>query len=227
MQDGYAHFPQFLPTAILADARTCIARNLRDHYHADRQVEYDNQSFCPALLGTPSITNLVFNAAIRQKVEELLEPNAVTCDDGQIAIRQAHNSAFRHAPVPHIDGIPTPLNGMVGLEIKPFTLLLGVFLSDVRANFSGNFTVWPGSHRLMENYFRERGVRARDEGMPQIPFGMPQQLLCQSGDVVLCHYSLAHAAAVNTSDFDRLAVFFRLTHHLFDRDTLAMLNGHT
>lgn len=45
-----------------------------------------------------------------------------------------------------------------------------------------------------------------------MPFGEPQQLLCNAGDVVLCHYLLAHGAAVNTSPNDRYAVFFRLWH---------------
>lgn len=218
VRKGYAHFPQLLPAAVLIEAREKIVADLRDNYQADHQAEYDNQSFCPALLGTPSIMKLVSNAAVRDKVRELLDPDAVACDDGQIAIRQAHNSVVHHAPVPHIDGIPTPHNGMEGNEVRPFALLIGVFLSDVRAEFSGNFTVWPGSHTLLEGYFNERGVRARCEGMPQIPLGTPQQLLCKAGDVVLCHYNLAHAAAVNNSDFDRQAVFFRVAHHTLDRD---------
>ncbi len=54
--------------------------------------------------------------------------------------------------------------------------------------------------------------------MPQIALGTPHQLLCKPGDVVLCHYSLAHGAAVNTSDFNRYAVFFRISHHTLNRE---------
>ena len=218
MRDGYAHFPQIVTAEGLAAARSTIDRDMHENYSADRQVEYDNQSFCPALLGTPEIMNLVREAAIQERIGELLQPEAVVCDDGQIAIRQAHNADSRHVPVPHIDGIPTPNNGMDGDELRPFTMLLGVFLSDVVADFSGNFTVWPGSHLLLAEYFAKRGERARREGMPAIPLGQPKQLLCKAGDVVLCHYNLAHGAAVNTSDFDRYAVFFRFTHRTFDRD---------
>jgi ectoine hydroxylase-related dioxygenase (phytanoyl-CoA dioxygenase family) len=46
--------------------------------------------------------------------------------------------------------------------------------------------------------------------MPTPELGQPVQLLCGVGDVVLAHYQLGHAAAVNTSDFDRIAVFFRI-----------------
>jgi ectoine hydroxylase-related dioxygenase (phytanoyl-CoA dioxygenase family) len=34
--------------------------------------------------------------------------------------------------------------------------------------------------------------------------------MVEPGDVVLCHYELAHTAAVNVSDDDRYAVYFRL-----------------
>lgn len=218
LTDGFQQFPSLVDLKLVARAREYIDRDLRVNYDASRIVEYDNRSFCPDLLGTPEIQDLASCPGVKSKLEELFEPESVVCDDGQIAIRRAHNSAERHGPVAHIDGIPTSTNGMNGDELTPFTLLLAVFLSEVRAEFSGNFTVWPGTHTLMQEYFRKRGPKARSEGMPQVALGTPRQLLCKPGDVVLCHYSLAHAAAVNTSDFDRYAVFFRLSHRTLDRE---------
>jgi ectoine hydroxylase-related dioxygenase (phytanoyl-CoA dioxygenase family) len=46
--------------------------------------------------------------------------------------------------------------------------------------------------------------------MLQIGLGDPIQLFADPGDVVLCHYQLAHAAAVNLSSNDRIAVYFRV-----------------
>jgi ectoine hydroxylase-related dioxygenase (phytanoyl-CoA dioxygenase family) len=46
--------------------------------------------------------------------------------------------------------------------------------------------------------------------MPDIEIGKPMQLRCEVGDVVFAHYELGHAAAVNTADLDRIAVFFRV-----------------
>lgn len=212
LRDGFCHFPRLVGDELVAAARTSIDGDLRDRYDPARRVEYDNQSFCPELLGTAPIQDLARCAAIQKRLGELIETDEVVCDNGQIAIRRAHNSEITSAPVPHIDGIPTANNGMSGDELRPFTLLLGIFLSEVRTPFAGNFTVWPGSHGLLERYFNRRGRRALREGMPTVSLGPPKQLLCKPGDAVLCHYSLAHAAAVNTSDFDRYAVFFRLTH---------------
>src|SRR5262249_7920818 len=70
--------------------------------------------------------------------------------------------------------------------------------------------VWPGSHRLYERYFRERGPQVLFEPQPEIDPGTAVQLMCASGDAVLMHYELAHTAAVNTSDVERIAVYFRL-----------------
>jgi len=62
---------------------------------------------------------------------------------------------------------------------------------------------------LAANYDPSRPAALHD-GMRQIPPGDPVQLMPEPGDVVLCHYGLAHTAAVNLSDADRYAVYFRL-----------------
>jgi len=77
--------------------------------------------------------------------------------------------------------------------------------------------VWPGTHHLYERHFRERGPRALLEPPPAVELGAPVQLVCEAGDVVLLHYELAHTAAVNTSDVNRIAVYFRLWLREIDR----------
>ena len=46
--------------------------------------------------------------------------------------------------------------------------------------------------------------------MPDVDLGRPEPVLARAGDVVLCHYQLAHAAGPNTSPHVRYAVYFRL-----------------
>src|ERR1041384_6788659 len=65
-------------------------------------------------------------------------------------------------------------------------------------------------HITYESYFRERGRRAMSEPLPTPEVGEPVQLMCGVGDVVLAHYQLGHAAAVNVTDRDRIAVYFRI-----------------
>jgi ectoine hydroxylase-related dioxygenase (phytanoyl-CoA dioxygenase family) len=154
---------------------------------------------------------LLRDSGIPARLDEAVGFGRLGYDRGQIALRRAHNAQQEEPPEAHIDGLPTPYNGVpADVLVSNFTVLAGVFLSPVRHEFAGNFTVWPGSHHLLQAHFREYGPEALRDGMPQIPLGAPVQLMAEPGDVVLCHYGLAHAAAVNLSDADRYAVYFRL-----------------
>lgn len=209
-RDGFVHLPQLVPSALIEAARAKIDENLAAHYDESKLVEYNNRSWCPELRAAPEILELLNNDAVLSILDTALGKHSYEASEAQIAIRKAHNAPAPAKPVPHIDGIPTPHNGVEGTELKSFTALVGIFLTEVPVEFAGNFTVWPGSHTLLEKHFAERGKIALEQGMPNIALGNPVQLLCKPGDVVFCHYELAHAAAVNTSDNDRIAIFFRL-----------------
>lgn len=63
--------------------------------------------------------------------------------------------AWRHIPGgPHIDG-----HGPGQDPPASFTLLAGILLTDQTAPSSGNLWVWPGSHLIHQNLFRDRGPR--------------------------------------------------------------------
>ena len=194
----------------MATALKAIERDLAENYDPGRQLEYDNQSYCPDLRGTPPIMGLLETSPARDMLDEALGVDNVEWDAGQIAIRRAHNHPEPVAPEPHLDGFASGLNGLDGGKIYSLTAVVGVFLTPVRRPFAGNFTVWPGSHYVYERYFRDRGERAMSEPMPTPEIGRPEQLLCGVGDAVLVHYQLGHTAAVNTADEDRIAVYFRV-----------------
>src|SRR5262249_25149124 len=148
---------------------------------------------------------------VQEILDDVLGLEKIVCGEGQIAIRRAHNVTHETPPEPHLDGFATLNNKLAEGRIYNHTALVGIFLTPVRRAISGNFTVWPGSHYKYEEYFRRRGPQALTETMPNIDVGAPVQLLSGVGDVVLAHYSLGHAAAVNTSDADRIAIFFRIS----------------
>lgn len=210
-RDGYAWFPGLCPATLIDAAREAIDRDLAANYDPSRQMEYDHRSYCPDLRSAPPIMALLLDSGIPAKLDEAIGFDRLGYDRGQIALRRAGNAKRRLPPEAHIDGLPTPHNGVSPeVLVSNFTALAGVFLSPVRREFAGNFTVWPGSHHVLEAHFREYGPEALRNGMPQIPLGEPVQLMAEPGDVVLCHYGLAHTAAANLSDADRYAVYFRL-----------------
>jgi len=208
--NGYVHFPALTPVSLVDAALAAIERDLRDNYDAQRQVEYDNQSYCPDLKGTPAIMDLLEKSPILAVVDEALGLDNVAWDKGQIAIRRAHNVPKEVSPEPHIDGFASGLNALEEGRVYNHTATVGVFLTPVSRAYAGNFTVWPGSHQIYESYFRKRGPVAMREALFTPELGDPVQLICGIGDAVFCHYQLGHSAAVNTADVDRIAIYFRI-----------------
>jgi hypothetical protein len=208
---GYAHFPRAVPAALIDTARAAIAGDLRVNYDAAREGEYGSRTYCPALVAAPPILDLVERPPVRDLLDAALGYDTLGRSDGQIAIRWAHNVDREYPPEPHIDGIPSPDNGVPPGPLDTLTAVVGVFLTTTPRTFAGNLVVWPGSHRVHERYFRERGPRSLYQPPSEdLDLGAPEQLICEAGDVVLMHYELAHSAAVNTSEVDRIAVYFRL-----------------
>jgi len=210
-QDGWALFPGAVSSDLVGPAIDAIKADCAHNYDPTKQREYDNISFCPGLRDKPPISELLTHSTGKTILDRVLVWHEIEFFPGQIAIRQAHNTDKPYPPVPHIDGTGSGANGRpIGSPISNFTALLGVFLMKVDAEFAGNFTVWPGSHHRLEAYFRNRGPQAMHEGMPRIDLGQPTQLFVNPGDVILCHYQLAHTAAVNLSADDRIAIYFRV-----------------
>jgi len=224
---GYHLFPQYASQELVTQARQAIDNDIAVNYDSSRQVEYDHQSYCPSLRKNSAITNLLVKSPICAILDEAFGWDNIenySVNGGQIAIRQAHNAQKPVPPMWHVDGIPTPNNGVKGTRIQNFSALVGIFLTPVTQLYAGNFTVWPGSHYKIEKYFRDRGPTAMNEGFPQISLSeSPVQLQGKAGDVVLCHYALGHAATANISGNDRIAVFFRI--FLKNTDNWKMLTN--
>ena len=207
---GYTQFSTLIPQHVVGPALKAIELDLMTNYEPERQSEYDNQSFCPAIRASPPIMNLILQPSVQKILDDLFGLDQLGWSNGQIAIRRARNYHTAVPPTAHIDGFSSGLNGVDEGKIYNHTVLLGIFLTPVSTEFGGNFTVWPGSHYIYESYFRERGRRAMSEPSPSLAIGEPVQLMCEVGDVVLAHYQLGHSAAVNVTDSDRIAVYFRI-----------------
>ena len=215
-QKGYVKLPQIVPQSLVETARRAINADLgQNGMNPDDLPIMRSQTYCRALTKTPPITDL-YNASPLKSVAELLigENKVRPVGSGQIALRfpSADLQAAPRPPGPHLDGMYSPNNGVKEGTIGNFTALLGVFLSDLPREFMGNFTVWPGTHLLYQDYFREHGPQSLLNGMPPVPMPQPEQFLGRAGDAALVHYQIAHGIAGNISPNIRYAIFFRLFH---------------
>jgi phytanoyl-CoA dioxygenase PhyH len=210
LRDGYATVPGVVPAARLAAALRAINHSLGQGLPPADLPVFRSRSFCPELQRAPVILDLLRATPAWLLAECLLgEGRVESVRSGQIALAFPQTEA-PEAPYPHLDGLHTPTNGVPAGEVRSFTLLVGVILSEVTGPGAGNLTVWPGSHRLYESYFRDKGPQSLLGGMPPIALPHPVEVTGSVGDVVLGHYQLAHAVGANTSPHVRYAVYFRL-----------------
>jgi hypothetical protein len=127
----------------------------------------------------------------------------------------------------HVDGFGKGLH-------SPFTLLVGVCLSDQDAPWSGELAVHPGSHWGLQQNVRDQVVSgsssfsdldAAASGPKARPnLGPPSPILLRKGDAVLCHQKLPHQGLPNHSPNIRYQVYFRISHKDLVQHRDAWLN---
>jgi len=215
---GVLKLPGIVPPEFVARARRAINAYLgQKGMDPNELTKYRAQSYCPGLGADPVITDLYDVTPIRSVAESFIGEGKIhPVNSGQIALRFPSLDPPA-APRPHLDGMYSPTNGVKEGTIANFTALVGVFLSDVPEPYMGNFTYWPGTHRLYEAYFREHSPQSLLDGMPKVDLPVPEQFTGQAGDAALVHYQIAHGIAGNASPNVRYGIFFRLRHVDHDR----------
>ncbi len=223
-RDGYLHIPGVVPRERVRAALALINADLGAGIDPARISEFYARSFCPSLRNAAEIIDLFEATDARILADALVTPGSVKVPAmAQIALRFPEARAAV-LPRPHVDGTYGPQNGVRPGTVAHFTLLAMVALSDVSADYSGNFTVWPGTHHDYERYFREHGAQAMLAGTPRLErLPEPVQTKVRAGDLVLAHYQLGHAAAPNLGPHVRYAVFFRLYHQAHDAESMDIL----
>ena len=216
VRDGFLLVPGVVPPRLVTRARRAINHSIGRGIDPDEREHLDNRTFCSELTNDPRLLRLATTPTVWMHVRALLGTGrTVRPEDCQIALRfPLPEGAPREITGAHIDGYHTPTNGVPDDgEVHNFTLLLGVMLSDVGSALSGNFTVWPGTHRSLERHFRTHGVKSVEGGdVKSSGLRLPKavQLTGRAGDIVLAHYQLAHTASPNLSGDIRYMCFFRL-----------------
>lgn len=212
-RDGYLQVPGVVPRVMIDTALKAINHSIGQGIPQERLQTIRQQSYAPELQSQRVITDLFNRTPAFALAEALIGPETFKPAGGaQIALRFPGMQDPPDPPRPHLDGMHTPYNGVPEGTIQNFTMLVGILLSDLTCDYAGNFTVWPGTHHLYEEYFREHTPQSLLNGMPPIELPPPKQIHGQAGDIALVHYELAHSAAPNVSPHVRYALFFRLTH---------------
>ncbi|MEK3877778.1 hypothetical protein [Paenibacillus sp. FSL M7-0420] len=213
IQDGYTILANAVPQEQVILAKKAINHSLGKGMTFREAVLGRALGYCSELNTSGNILELFYGSRAKSVIQEIFEDKYEDVVSGQIALRFSesldHPSVI---PAPHIDGLPSPYNGVTKENYNNFELLVGVFLSNVHEHFAGNLTVWPRSHQIIRDYFRIYGEDAVLNGMPEVDLGKPQQILVNEGDIIICNYLLAHSVSPNLSANIRYAVYFRIRH---------------
>jgi hypothetical protein len=212
IENGYVKVPGVVPRILVDAALRTINHSVGEGMDPAKIVKFRSQSYCPEVQTAPEIGGLLTATPAWSLAESTVGVGKLKpVNAAQIALRfpmRGDPNPLR----PHLDGMYSPTNGVPEGTIQNFTMLVAVFLSEIPTPYAGNFTVWPGTHRLFETHFRQHGPQSLLEGMPKVALPEPVQVLAQPGDVVFCHYQVAHSVAPNVSPHVRYALFFRLSH---------------
>lgn len=217
VEEGFLVIPQAIPTEMVEAARRAVNHSIGYVGQGGENLENNRSAFfCAELLEAPVILDLYNQSPVMTIAEELMGQGNV-----QPVVRAKPYPRF---PLPvgevppepggHIDGIGNGFNGTAKGDYKRgFTAFAVIYLADVLQPYSGNFTVWPKSHRFFADYFQREGHQVLANGVPRLEMPeAPIMVTANAGDLILAHHQLFHAGGPNASPDVRLAVIARLQH---------------
>lgn len=225
---GFVKVPGVIPQDKVDAALRAINGSFGQGIDPEQMVTFRAQSFCPELRNDPVITGLFNDTPAIDLAESAIGKGRIKdVNRAQIAIRFPVLGDPELRLGGHLDGRHSPTNGVPKDDIRNFTMLFGVALSEVKTEWAGNLALWPGTHQLYEAYFREHGFEilrlGGKEGMPPIEEPEAEQQMAEPGDVFLVHYQIKHGSVTNISPHPRYAIYFRLNHVDHDQQKFEAL----
>lgn len=216
-EEGYLKIPAVIPKNLVSAALRAVNHSIGSVGPGGEDLEKNRSAFfCAELMEAPVILDLFNCTPVIEIAESLMGKGNV------LPVSRA--KPYPRFPLPpgdmpspprgHIDGIGNGSNGMAkGVYKRGFTAFAVIYLADVPESFSGNFTVWPKSHRTFSEYFQQVGYEILAEGIPRLD--MPEEpvmITAEAGDLIIAHHQIYHGACENGSPNVRHAVIARLQH---------------
>jgi hypothetical protein len=197
---------------VTALARQLIGDWYRDHLDASRVTEYTQRTFAPDLGSHPALLSLLTATGAWDTALDLLgEIAPVTTAQIQIRIPGSELASVQPVKAMHVDGVSCP--HLDPAELRTFSLLVGIPLSDVTSPDGGALHYLPGGHLRMSRWFAtEWSLGITDQVPPAIDAETGTPFLGSIGDVLLMHHLVPHAVGTNNTGTPRVMAYFRLSH---------------
>jgi len=215
---GYVKIPGAISKTMVDTARQAVNHSIGTlGPNGEDMSKHRAAQFCRDLNGAPVIMDLFNASPVISLAESLMgEGNLQKPIRGAQVAPRFPTVIGEVPPEPrgHLDGMGTGTNGMPkGVYRRGFTAFAVIYLADVPEPYSGNFTVWPGSHRFFENYLKREGLEILSNGTPRVdlPEG-PDMVTGNAGDLIIAHHQMIHTGGPNASPNIRYAAIARLRH---------------
>ncbi|MET8027686.1 MULTISPECIES: phytanoyl-CoA dioxygenase family protein [Streptomyces] len=213
--------------ALVAPALVQCATSLVGTWYRDLKPgdipAYSRRTFAPELGSHPDILALYGETSAAELATDLLG-NTLPVTTAQIQIRVPESEFPNAQPekAMHVDGVSCP--HLDPRELRTFSLLVGVVLSDVSSARDGALHYQPGGHHTMADWFRTQWSLGMTEQVPpEIDQASGVPLLGAPGDVLLMHHLVPHSVGRNLTPFPRVMAYFRVSHPAHPRRRLEAL----
>lgn len=193
------------------------ARELVDLWYRDSMKPeligaYTQQTFAPEYKSHPDLLALFNQSPAAELATELLGAfRPVATMQLQIRVPEGHLTQAQPEKTMHVDGVACP--HLDPNELRTFSLLAGVVLSNITDPHGGALHFQAGGHRAMSEWFRTEWAQGlTDQVPPEIDAQSGTPFLGEPGDLLLMHHLVPHAVGHNRSSEPRIMVYFRVEH---------------
>jgi Phytanoyl-CoA dioxygenase (PhyH) len=202
----------FISTELVERARGLIDAWYREEMDQAQLATYTQRSFAPDLGGHADLLALFTDSGVADLTRDLLgEFSPVTTTQVQIRIPEFDLDDSQPEKAMHVDGVSCL--HLDPAELRTFSLLVGVVLSDVSDPVGGALRYVPGGHLRMSEWFRsEWSLGLTDQVPPVVDSEDGTPLLGRPGDVLLMHHLVPHAVGLNHTTTPRVMAYFRVSH---------------
>jgi hypothetical protein len=185
---------------------------------------YSQKTFAPNLGDHRDLLNVYYHSGLTDLAAAFVSPEGIrSVSAAQIQIRVPDELRVSQSEKSmHVDGVACP--HLEPTELRTFTLLAGVLLTEVNDVSEGALRYLPGAHIDMARWFREDWkLGARLQVPPAIGERPGIPFLGRPGDVILLHHLTPHAVGANRTTKPRIMVYFRVKHERHDERMLESL----
>lgn len=201
----------FLPADLTAEAQSLV----EDWYQHDMDLaelaRYTQKTFAPELGSHPSFLRLFSGSGVVGLVRSLVGTfQSVETVQIQIRVPEGELRVAQPDKAMHVDGVACP--HLDPAELRTFSLLVGIVLSDVTDARGGALRYVPGGHLRMAEWFRsEWSLGITQQTPPRIDAEEGTPFLGRPGDVLLMHHLVPHSVGRNHTDRARIMAYFRVS----------------